>query len=117
MLRNEPITASLTLESTDLFSYLCVLWSCAILFKYCSILLLSDMSSLLEPAKPPPRLFCDICDVFDEHDTDDCPIQAQDDEGPPPSHYHEERQTVRAYCETCEGKRRHHVMIFLFTVD
>ncbi|KAI8497802.1 Serine/threonine-protein kinase haspin [Branchiostoma belcheri] len=25
---------------------------------------------------PPPRLFCDICDVFDEHDTDDCPKQA-----------------------------------------
>ena len=26
----------------------------------------------------PPRLFCDICDVFDQHDTDDCPLQANE---------------------------------------
>ena len=25
--------------------------------------------------KPAPRLFCDICDMFDQHDTDDCPQQ------------------------------------------
>ena len=24
----------------------------------------------------PPRLFCDICDEFDLHDTEDCPTQA-----------------------------------------
>lgn len=23
----------------------------------------------------PPRLFCDICDEFDLHDTEDCPTQ------------------------------------------
>ncbi|XP_067932017.1 CAP-Gly domain-containing linker protein 1-like [Watersipora subatra] len=55
-----------------------------------------------ETRKPPPRLFCDICDVFDAHDTDDCPIQAQDDDGPAPSYHHEERGTNRAYCDACE---------------
>lgn len=65
--------------------------------------------------KPAPRLFCDICDVFDQHDTEDCPVQSSessplhtaskptnngDSDGkkkrvlPPP----------RKYCEVCEGK-------------
>ena len=26
-----------------------------------------------------PRLFCDICDAFDLHDTEDCPTQAMPD--------------------------------------
>lgn len=67
--------------------------------------------------KPAPRLFCDICDVFDQHDTEDCPVQSSEtspmhtatgnakatnngnDDGtkkrvlPPP----------RKYCEVCEG--------------
>lgn len=62
----------------------------------------ADLSDLT-PSRPPPRLFCDICDIFDAHDTDDCPIQEQDDEGPPPTHYHEDRHTDRPYCDTCEG--------------
>lgn len=53
--------------------------------------------------KLPPRVFCDICDIFDAHDTDDCPIQAQDSDGPPPSHHHVERSSSRPYCDTCEG--------------
>lgn len=70
--------------------------------------------------KPAPRLFCDICDEFDKHDTEDCPVQSSEsspmhtttgianptkngdvnDDGtkkrvlPPP----------RKYCEVCEGK-------------
>lgn len=61
------------------------------------------MSDLVS-SHPPPRLFCDICDIFDAHDTDDCPIQEQDDDGPPPTQYHESRHTDRAYCDTCEGE-------------
>lgn len=70
--------------------------------------------------KPAPRLFCDICDVFDQHDTEDCPVQSSesspmhtaagslnksinngDSDGtkkrvlPPP----------RKYCEVCEGNQ------------
>ena len=48
------------------------------------------------------RLFCDICDEFDKHDTDDCPTQASgpDDGG---VRYHGDRAEQRAYCDTCEG--------------
>ncbi|XP_021352247.1 CAP-Gly domain-containing linker protein 1-like [Mizuhopecten yessoensis] len=53
-------------------------------------------------AKAPPRLFCDICDVFDKHDTDDCPLQAMDFEEPPPSHHHGDRKHMRSYCDICE---------------
>lgn len=70
--------------------------------------------------KPAPRLFCDICDVFDQHDTEDCPVQSSDSSPmhtttgvsqstnngtnpdgtkkrvlPPP----------RKYCEVCEGRK------------
>ena len=41
----------------------------------------SDMILLngVDKARPPPRLFCDICDEFDKHDTEDCPTQAMPD--------------------------------------
>ncbi|ESO84678.1 hypothetical protein LOTGIDRAFT_131859, partial [Lottia gigantea] len=51
--------------------------------------------------KPAPRLFCDICDIFDKHDTDDCPTQAMS-ESPEPSRHHGSRESDRPYCETCE---------------
>lgn len=54
-------------------------------------------------ARPPPRLFCDICDIFDAHDTDDCPIQAMDEEDVAPSQHHYSRSESRTYCDTCEG--------------
>lgn len=50
-----------------------------------------------------PRLYCDICDCFDAHDTEDCPKQASSD-SPPPSQHHGERGSTRPYCDTCEGK-------------
>lgn len=28
--------------------------------------------------KPAPRMFCDICDLFDAHETEDCPVQGSD---------------------------------------
>lgn len=52
-----------------------------------------------------PRMFCDICDEFDLHETEDCPRQAQD--------FLETEKVVkspkkpsveRPYCEKCEGK-------------
>ena len=51
-----------------------------------------------------PRLFCDICDVFDAHDTEDCPTQSMgnpnNDHG---SVQHYERGEERPYCDDCEG--------------
>ncbi|CAF1001129.1 unnamed protein product [Rotaria magnacalcarata] len=47
-----------------------------------------------------PRLYCDMCEIFDEHDTDDCPKQNSmiDD------HHSHERviPPARLYCEKCE---------------
>uniref|UniRef100_A0ABD2WJ57 CAP-Gly domain-containing protein n=1 Tax=Trichogramma kaykai TaxID=54128 RepID=A0ABD2WJ57_9HYME len=62
-----------------------------------------DYSHLIQKTLPPPRVFCDICDEFDLHDTDDCPKQAQD----PDEQVHNPSKTKkvlaqRPYCETCE---------------
>nr|XP_009664873.1 PREDICTED: CAP-Gly domain-containing linker protein 1 isoform X10 [Struthio camelus australis] len=53
-------------------------------------------------SKKKPRLFCDICDCFDLHDTEDCPTQAQMSEDPPHSTYHGSRKEERPYCDICE---------------
>ncbi|XP_022613366.1 CAP-Gly domain-containing linker protein 1 isoform X3 [Seriola dumerili] len=57
-----------------------------------------------EPAKkkPPPRLFCDICDCFDLHDTEDCPTQMQMPDSPPHTTYHGNKGEERPYCDICE---------------
>ena len=56
-------------------------------------------------SKPVIRLFCDICDQFDLHETEDCPVQAEI------SHEHQTHTkyttsstsaTNRAYCDLCE---------------
>ncbi|XP_063226060.1 CAP-Gly domain-containing linker protein 2 isoform X4 [Bacillus rossius redtenbacheri] len=50
-----------------------------------------------------PRLFCDICDMFDQHDTEDCPRQAN--ESPPPQQRVKAKKKPaeeRPYCEICE---------------
>lgn len=54
-----------------------------------------------------PRMFCDICDIFDLHETEDCPRQAMDSP-PPPQHSRRvgKKQTEeRPYCEICEGDK------------
>lgn len=55
---------------------------------------------------PPPRLFCDICDLFDHHDTDDCPMQAMSDSPPHSMHYGGKAPggSDRPYCDSCEGQ-------------
>ncbi|CAL8326873.1 unnamed protein product [Boreogadus saida] len=52
--------------------------------------------------KPPPRLFCDICDCFDLHDTEDCPTQAQSPDAIPHTAYHGDPAAERPYCDICE---------------
>lgn len=69
-----------------------------------------------EPARSgiKQRLFCDICDVFDEHDTDDCPTQssgAPDNQG---TTYHGNRNEDRAYCDICEGMEKLNCCLLLF---
>ncbi|KAI8126722.1 Restin like protein [Lucilia cuprina] len=66
---------------------------------------------LIAKRKPAPRVFCDICDEFDKHETEDCPLQASDDRdySPPPTseknnNERKERKLPepRKYCESCE---------------
>ncbi|KAK3740835.1 hypothetical protein RRG08_042819 [Elysia crispata] len=52
-------------------------------------------------SRAPPRFFCDICDMFDLHDTEDCPKQAMSS-SPEPTRYHGDARKARAYCEICE---------------
>ncbi|XP_026329809.1 CAP-Gly domain-containing linker protein 1 isoform X6 [Hyposmocoma kahamanoa] len=51
-----------------------------------------------------PRLFCDICDIFDAHDTEDCPRQAADADAPaPPANPNRKPPPPpRPYCDICE---------------
>jgi len=51
----------------------------------------------------PPRLFCDICDEFDLHDTEDCPTQATPVvEETTHTKKGGKRGVERPYCDTCE---------------
>jgi len=50
-----------------------------------------------------PRVFCDICDEFDVHDTEDCPTQAMiQPEMANHTKHGAKRGVEREYCETCE---------------
>ncbi|XP_049460410.1 CAP-Gly domain-containing linker protein 1 isoform X1 [Epinephelus fuscoguttatus] len=53
--------------------------------------------------KVTPRLFCDICDCFDLHDTEDCPTQAQSPDSVPHTTYHGNPADERPYCDICEA--------------
>ncbi|XP_065171284.1 LOW QUALITY PROTEIN: CAP-Gly domain-containing linker protein 1-like [Atheta coriaria] len=52
-----------------------------------------------------PRMYCDICEEFDLHETEDCPTQADDDmpAPPPPDGKKKEIPPPRPYCEICEA--------------
>lgn len=51
-----------------------------------------------------PRLFCDICDEFDLHDTEDCPQQAMiTKDVNSHSRHNVDKSSNRAYCDNCEA--------------
>lgn len=60
--------------------------------------------STLDKRAAAPRMFCDICDQFDLHETEDCPRQAQDfTESTERAVKTPKKQSVeRPYCENCE---------------
>uniref|UniRef100_A0A3B5QGP3 CLIP1 zinc knuckle domain-containing protein n=1 Tax=Xiphophorus maculatus TaxID=8083 RepID=A0A3B5QGP3_XIPMA len=70
-----------------------------------SLVVLSDRFEEAVPKrkkKSAPRLFCDICDCFDLHDTEDCPTQAQSPDSVPHTAYHGNPADERPYCDICE---------------
>ncbi|XP_070496865.1 restin homolog isoform X3 [Chironomus tepperi] len=60
----------------------------------------------LEKKKPPPRMYCDICEEFDHHETEDCPTQCSKVDLDAPAVRKEEKQRKlpppRKYCDFCE---------------
>ncbi|XP_017893436.1 restin homolog isoform X3 [Ceratina calcarata] len=57
----------------------------------------------LEKRIAEPRMFCDICDRFDLHETEDCPRQAQDFlETEKVAKSPKKPSLERPYCENCE---------------
>lgn len=50
----------------------------------------------------PPRKYCDICEEFDLHETEDCPKQNTDLEAPN-GRKEPGQGSNRPYCEICEG--------------
>ncbi|VDO95716.1 unnamed protein product [Soboliphyme baturini] len=60
----------------------------------------SNMKSLL-PSLPAPRQYCDICEVFDQHDTIDCPFDEHEIDTH--SHFDGQRGGLRLFCDICEG--------------
>lgn len=54
----------------------------------------------------PPRAYCDICEEFDKHETEECPLQATEDNPTPcapPRMKRDKQAQERPYCELCEG--------------
>jgi len=51
-------------------------------------------------------MFCDICDIFDKHDTEDCPLQSSDSPPATPLIQNSSKERVipppRKYCDSCE---------------
>lgn len=51
-----------------------------------------------------PRPFCDICEVFDKHETEDCPRQASDtvETSGHSRHGGPKGMSSRPFCDNCE---------------
>lgn len=49
-------------------------------------------------------MFCDICDQFDLHETEDCPQQEQDAAPANLNKPDKKKPAPRPYCESCESK-------------
>ena len=54
-----------------------------------------------EKSKKTVRMYCDICEEFDVHETEDCPVQASEPDQN--SKHGAVRGSERPYCDACEG--------------
>jgi len=56
------------------------------------------------PLKPSvARLYCDICEEFDQHDTEDCALQESDSPDAPTRRPAAASAAERPYCDVCEA--------------
>ncbi|KAG5865985.1 hypothetical protein JTB14_034242 [Gonioctena quinquepunctata] len=67
---------------------------------------LANLGFTTQFRQPAPRMYCDICEEFDIHETEDCPTQAEDGGDMVSSSQlgkeAKEKPSPRPYCETCE---------------
>lgn len=56
-----------------------------------------------EAKQPAPRMYCDICEEFDLHETEDCPTQASDDVVVEKPEGSKVKPPPRPYCDFCGG--------------
>lgn len=49
-------------------------------------------------------MYCDICEEFDLHETEDCPTQASDDFVTEKPEGSKTKPPSRPYCEFCGGR-------------
>ncbi|CAH1285689.1 unnamed protein product [Diabrotica balteata] len=64
---------------------------------------LASLGLKLDSKQVPPRMYCDICEEFDLHETEDCPTQGDDDElvnNSSPGM--KQKPPQRDYCDVCE---------------
>ena len=66
-------------------------------------------AALLEMVTPkkkevPKRMYCDICESFDQHETEECPKQAMDEADGPSKRPEgmKKKPAPREYCDQCE---------------
>lgn len=71
-------------------------------FPYFHVILVFSDEEVMGKPKYSMRKFCDICDVFDKHDTDECPMQEGGEDTGGVKNYGD-RDHERPYCNICEG--------------
>ncbi|XP_057665093.1 restin homolog isoform X3 [Diorhabda carinulata] len=64
---------------------------------------LTSLGFKMDSKQVPPRMYCDICEEFDLHETEDCPTQGEDE---PPINQADKETKIkpppRDYCDLCE---------------
>ncbi|XP_057665095.1 restin homolog isoform X5 [Diorhabda carinulata] len=81
---------------------------------------LTSLGFKMDSKQVPPRMYCDICEEFDLHETEDCPTQGEDE---PPINQADKETKIkpppRDYCDLCEGMSKINLLLktfkFLFT--
>lgn len=57
--------------------------------------------------KVAPRSYCDICEEFDSHETEDCPTQCSEVDLPPRRSKNSKERKLpppRDFCDNCDGE-------------
>lgn len=65
-------------------------------------------------------MYCDICEEFDLHETEDCPTQGEDEQPLVNPQIQEKQRHIpppRPYCEICAGELASHSIDFILNME